>query len=66
MAEQFQFVSRCPKCNLLADQPAGADTLKSDLDSEEFKLNCARCDHYWKPSPTGKLNILKNLARICH
>jgi len=24
-------------------------------------LYCIRCDYYWKPSPTGKLNILKNL-----
>jgi hypothetical protein len=61
VAEQFTFVSRCPKCNLLAHQQADADTLKTDLESDEFRLYCIRCDHYWKPSPTGNLNILKNL-----
>lgn len=61
VAEQFSFDSRCPKCNLLAHQQAEADTLKTDLESDEFRLYCIRCDYYWKPSPTGKLNILKNL-----
>jgi hypothetical protein len=61
VAEQFGFDSRCPKCNLLAHQQAEADTLKTDLESDEFRLYCIRCDYYSKPSPTGKLNILKNL-----
>jgi hypothetical protein len=47
VAEQFSFDSRCPKCNLLAHQQADADTLKSDLESDEFRLYCIRCDHYW-------------------
>jgi hypothetical protein len=61
LAEQFSFDSRCPKCNLLAHQQAEADTLKTDLESDELRLYCIRCDYHWKPSPTGKLNILKNL-----
>ena len=61
VAGQFSFDSRCPMCNLLAHQQAAADTLKTDLERDEFRLCCIRCDHHWKPSPTGKLNILKNL-----
>jgi hypothetical protein len=61
VAEQFSFASRCPKRNLPAPQVTDADTLKTDLESDEFRLYCIRCDYYWKPSPTGKLNILKNL-----
>jgi hypothetical protein len=61
VAEQFSFDSRFPKCNLLAHQQAEADTLKTDLESDEFRLYCIRCAYYWKPSPIGKLNILKNL-----
>jgi hypothetical protein len=59
--EQFSFDSHCPKCNLLAHHEVEADTLKTDLESDEFRLYCIRCDYYWKPSPTRKLNILKNL-----
>jgi len=44
VAEQFSFDSRCPKCNLLAHQQADADTLKTDLESDEFRLYCIRCD----------------------
>jgi hypothetical protein len=61
VAEQFSFESRCPKRNLLAHQQAEAETLKTDMESDEFRLYCIRCDYYWKSSPTGKLNILKNL-----
>ena len=61
MAAQLSFDSRRPKCNLLAHQQADADTLKSDLESDEFRLYCIRCDDDWKPTHTGKLNILKNL-----
>jgi hypothetical protein len=38
VAEQFSFDSRCPKCNLLAHQQSDADTLKADLESDEFRL----------------------------
>ena len=61
MAGQFSFVSNCPKCNVLARQETDADTLKTDLESDEFRLYCIRYDHYWKPSRTGKLNILKSV-----
>lgn len=61
VAEQFCFDARCPKCNLLARQHADFDTLEIELESDEFRLYCIRCDHYWKPSPAGKLNILKRL-----
>jgi len=44
VAEPFSFDSRCPKCNLLAHQQADADTLKTDLESDEFRLYCIRCD----------------------
>ena len=61
VAGQFSFDSRGPKCNLLAHLQADADTLKTDLESNEFRLCCIRCDHYSKPGPAGKLNILKKL-----
>jgi ferredoxin len=61
VAGQLSFDSRCPKYNLLAHQQADAATLKTDLESDEFRLYCIRCDYCWKPSPTGKLNILKGL-----
>jgi hypothetical protein len=61
VARQISFDSRCPKCNLLAHQQADADTLKTDLESDDFRLYFIRCDHYSKPSPTRMLNILKSL-----
>ena len=51
MAGQFSFDSRCPKCNLLALQQADADTLKTDLESDEFRFYCIRCDHFGSPVP---------------